>query len=81
MNFLLHHDVPDDVVYSLLALGHDVHKLRDVLPATTADEEVLRTAAALRDGAGETARRLSDRTQFSGRDERFTPLRQVSVEN
>ena len=45
MNFLLDHDVPDDVVYSLLALGHEVHKLRDVLPATTADEEVLRMAS------------------------------------
>jgi predicted nuclease of predicted toxin-antitoxin system len=45
VKFLLDHDVPDDVVYSLLALGHDVHKLRDVLPATTADEEVLRMAS------------------------------------
>jgi predicted nuclease of predicted toxin-antitoxin system len=45
VNFLLDHDVPDDVIDSLLALGHDVHKLRDVLPASTADEEVLRMAS------------------------------------
>lgn len=45
MKFLLDHDVPDDVVYSLVALGHDVQKLRDVLPATAADEEVLHMAA------------------------------------
>ncbi len=45
MKFLLDHDVPDDVVYSLVALGHEVHKLRDVLPATTPDEEVLRMAS------------------------------------
>ena len=45
MNFLLDHDVPDDVVYSLQALGHEVHKLRDVLPATAADEQVLCVAA------------------------------------
>jgi predicted nuclease of predicted toxin-antitoxin system len=46
VNFLLDHDVPDDVVYSLLALGHEVHKLRDVLPAIAPDEQVLRAAAA-----------------------------------
>jgi len=45
VKFLLDHDVPDDVVYSLLALGHDVHKLRDGLPPTTADEQVLRMAS------------------------------------
>ena len=45
MKFLLDHDVPDDVVESLLALGHDVHKLRDILPTTTADEQVLRLAS------------------------------------
>lgn len=44
MNFLLDHDVPDDVVYSLVALGHGVLKLRDAVPATTPDAEVLRTA-------------------------------------
>jgi predicted nuclease of predicted toxin-antitoxin system len=49
VNFLLDHDVPDDVIYSLLALGHEVHKLRDVLPVTTSDEELLRAAAARND--------------------------------
>jgi len=44
VNFLLDHDVPDDVVYSLVALGHRVLKLRDIVPATTPDADVLRTA-------------------------------------
>lgn len=44
MNFLLDHDVPDDVIYSLVALGHTVLKLRDIVPVTTPDAEVLRTA-------------------------------------
>lgn len=44
MNFLLDHDVPDDVVFALVALGHDVHKLRDVLSTTAPDEDVLRLA-------------------------------------
>jgi predicted nuclease of predicted toxin-antitoxin system len=45
VKFLLDHAVPDDVVHLLLALGHDVHKLRDVLPTTTADEQVLQLAS------------------------------------
>ncbi len=45
MNFLLDHDVPDDVVYSLVALGHEVLRLRAVVPSTTPDAEVLRVAA------------------------------------
>ena len=44
MRFLLDHDVPDDIEYSLAALGHDVIKLREVLPGTPPDEEVLRLA-------------------------------------
>ena len=32
MKFLLDHDVPDDVSYSLESLGHEVVKLREVLP-------------------------------------------------
>ncbi len=44
MRFLLDHDVPDDVAFSLEALGHEVNKLRELLPATTPDEEVLRLA-------------------------------------
>jgi predicted nuclease of predicted toxin-antitoxin system len=45
VKFLLDHDVPDDVAFSLEALGHVVVKLREVLPVTTPDEEVLRQAA------------------------------------
>ena len=44
MRFLLDHDVPDDVGFSLEALGHAVVKLREVLPVATPDEEVLRLA-------------------------------------
>ena len=44
MRFLLDHDVPDDVGFSLEALGHAVVKLREVLPVTTPDDEVLRLA-------------------------------------
>ena len=49
MTFLLDHDVPADVEYSLTALGHSVLKLREVLPRTAPDEEVLRLATQ-RDG-------------------------------
>ena len=31
MKFLLDHDVPDDIAFSLEALGHAVVKLREVL--------------------------------------------------
>lgn len=44
MTFLLGQDVPDDIEFSLSALGHTVLKLRDVLPITASDHEVLRTA-------------------------------------
>jgi predicted nuclease of predicted toxin-antitoxin system len=44
VRFLLDHDVPDDVGFSLEALGHAVVKLREVLPVTTPDDEVLRLA-------------------------------------
>ena len=44
MNFLLDHDVPDDIQFSLATLGHTVLKLRDVLPKTALDEEVLQEA-------------------------------------
>jgi len=33
VRFPLDHDVPDDMEYSLAALGHAVLKLRDVLPS------------------------------------------------
>jgi predicted nuclease of predicted toxin-antitoxin system len=45
VRFLLDHDVPGDVAFSLEALGHGVVKLREVLPVTTPDYEVLREAA------------------------------------
>jgi predicted nuclease of predicted toxin-antitoxin system len=44
VKFLLDHDVPDDVTFSLEAMGHVVVKLRDAVPTTTADEDVLRLA-------------------------------------
>ena len=44
MKFLLDHDVPDDATFSLEALGHVVVKLRQALPPTTQDNEVLRWA-------------------------------------
>ena len=44
MRFLLDHDVPDDLEYSLAALGHEVLKLREVLQRSAPDEEVLRLA-------------------------------------
>jgi predicted nuclease of predicted toxin-antitoxin system len=44
VKFLLDHDVPDDVVFPLKALGHEVAKLRDLMPGTTPDDEILRVA-------------------------------------
>jgi len=45
MTFLLDHDAPDDLTYSLQALGHGVVYLRDVLPITAEDEDALHYAA------------------------------------
>jgi predicted nuclease of predicted toxin-antitoxin system len=45
VTFLLDHDVPDDIAYSLLELGHEVLKLRELLAPTTLDQEVLRLAS------------------------------------
>jgi hypothetical protein len=42
VRFLLDHDVPDDAGFRLEALGHVVVKLREVLPVTAPDDEVLR---------------------------------------
>jgi predicted nuclease of predicted toxin-antitoxin system len=42
MIFFLDQDVPDDLEYALRALGYSVVHLRDVLPVTTPDNEVLR---------------------------------------
>jgi predicted nuclease of predicted toxin-antitoxin system len=44
MTFLLDHDAPDDLTYSLRALGHEVVLLRDVMPVRTDDTTVLRYA-------------------------------------
>jgi hypothetical protein len=44
MRFLLDHDVPDDIAHVLVALGHDVRKLRDVTKANALDDEVWRLA-------------------------------------
>jgi hypothetical protein len=44
VTFLLDHDVPDDAAFSLESLGHVVLKLRELLPTTMPDDEVLRLA-------------------------------------
>lgn len=44
MKFLLDQDVPDDIEFTLTALEHEVLKLREVMPRTAQDEEVLRVA-------------------------------------
>ena len=44
MKFLLDHDVPDDLSYLLLQLGHEVTLLRKALPGDSPDEAVLRFA-------------------------------------
>ncbi len=44
MKFLLDHDVPDDASFALEAMGHEVVKLRELLPVTTPDDQVLRLA-------------------------------------
>lgn len=41
MKFLLDHDVPDDLSYLLIQLGHEVVLLRQVLQADSPDEAVL----------------------------------------
>lgn len=44
MKFLLDHDVPEDLSYLLRELGHEVLRLRDVLPQETKDPLVLQFA-------------------------------------
>ncbi len=46
MTFLLDHDVPDDLIYSLRALGHGTVTLRSVLAIDVDDRSVLSYAAA-----------------------------------
>ena len=58
MKFLLDHDVPDDLAFSLETLGHEVVKLREVLPVRAADDEVLRQAAAKFQAAARSSSRL-----------------------
>jgi hypothetical protein len=41
MNFLLDHDVPDDLSFLLVQLGHEVTFLRHALPVDSPDEVVL----------------------------------------
>jgi predicted nuclease of predicted toxin-antitoxin system len=45
MTFFLAQDAPQDLTYSLRAMGHDVILLRECLPITADDETVLRYAA------------------------------------
>lgn len=44
MRILLDHDVPDDLIYLLDQLGHDVTLLRETLPSDSSDESVLEFA-------------------------------------
>lgn len=44
MKFLLDHDVPIDVSYSLIELGHQVIRVLDVLDPSTEDARVLEYA-------------------------------------
>ena len=44
MIFLFDHDAPDDLAFSLDALGHKVVYLRDLLPIRTPDQQVLERA-------------------------------------
>ena len=46
MRFLLDQDVPDNLIYLLRELNHEVLRLRDVLPAGTPDSTVLQFASA-----------------------------------
>lgn len=48
MTFLFDHDVPDDLGHVLRQLGHTVDRLREVLPTTSSDFEVLSHATAHR---------------------------------
>jgi predicted nuclease of predicted toxin-antitoxin system len=42
MTFFFDHDVPEDAAFALEAMGHQVIRLRDVLPTTTTDDEIFR---------------------------------------
>lgn len=40
MKFLFDHDVPDETAYGLVAMGHEVFKLRELISPLSADEDV-----------------------------------------
>lgn len=70
MRFLLDHDVPDDIVFALTALEHEVVRLRELTSATASDEDVLRLASR-RDSVLITCNRddflaLADRSPHAG---------------
>ena len=44
MIFFFDHDVPEDAAFVLEAMGHEVIRLRAVLPTTTTDDEVFQYA-------------------------------------
>ncbi len=46
MTFFFDHDVPEDAAFALEAMGHQVIRLRQVLPTTITDDEVFRYANA-----------------------------------
>jgi predicted nuclease of predicted toxin-antitoxin system len=46
MTFLLDHDTPDDLVYSLRGLGHQIFHVREALSRKASDEDILTHAHA-----------------------------------
>ena len=46
MIFFFDHDVPEDAAFVLEAMGHQVVRLRDILPTTSKDDEVFQYANA-----------------------------------
>lgn len=70
MTFLFDHDAPEDAAFALEAMGHQVIRLREVLPTTATDAEVFQFANA-HDHVLVTCNRddflaLIDETPFSG---------------
>lgn len=52
MTFFLDNDVPETIVPALLHLGHEVIRVRDVMPPDTPDEIVFGEAARRKLGSG-----------------------------
>jgi hypothetical protein len=46
VTFLFDQDVPDDLAHVVRQLGHTVVRLREILPTTTSDPDVLAHAHA-----------------------------------